>query len=172
MYEILRLQATNIHNPQEYRDYRIDVKKRLNAPFQEVRYYKLFTADMSVHINLQCSVDAIDVIMKPLWFVLPEWPHLCQSEAGVEFRGAGGYDRQSVSGTKTGVSRARVQWNNKRVQKGHRQISKVIIMWQSTNVFFRINWTVAAARRAPALYCSVLHLVNHLASKCTKYSMY
>lgn len=34
MYEILRLRATNVLNPEEYRAYRIDVKKRLNIPFK------------------------------------------------------------------------------------------------------------------------------------------
>ena len=34
MYEILRLQATNVADAEEYRAYRIDVKKRLNIPFK------------------------------------------------------------------------------------------------------------------------------------------
>lgn len=34
MYEILRLQATNVADEEEYRAYRIDVKKRLNIPFK------------------------------------------------------------------------------------------------------------------------------------------
>lgn len=34
VYEILRLQATNVANADEYRAYRIDVKKRLNIPFK------------------------------------------------------------------------------------------------------------------------------------------
>ena len=34
VYEILRLRATNLTNPEEYRAYRIDVKKRLNIPFK------------------------------------------------------------------------------------------------------------------------------------------
>ncbi|KAL6265399.1 hypothetical protein P5V15_002196 [Pogonomyrmex californicus] len=34
VYEILRLQATNVANVDEYRAYRIDVKKRLNIPFK------------------------------------------------------------------------------------------------------------------------------------------
>ncbi|XP_014245051.1 histone acetyltransferase type B catalytic subunit-like [Cimex lectularius] len=34
IYEILRLNITNIHNEAEYKEYRLDVKKRLYAPFQ------------------------------------------------------------------------------------------------------------------------------------------
>lgn len=34
MYEILRLQATNVANPEEHQAYRVDVKKRLNIPFK------------------------------------------------------------------------------------------------------------------------------------------
>ncbi|KAG5320608.1 HAT1 acetyltransferase, partial [Acromyrmex charruanus] len=34
VYEILRLQATNVADAEEYRAYRIDVKKRLNIPFK------------------------------------------------------------------------------------------------------------------------------------------
>ncbi|XP_055936141.1 histone acetyltransferase type B catalytic subunit-like [Argiope bruennichi] len=34
VYEILRLKNTNIENPDEYRAYRLDVKNRLNIPFQ------------------------------------------------------------------------------------------------------------------------------------------
>ncbi|XP_012224331.1 histone acetyltransferase type B catalytic subunit [Linepithema humile] len=34
VYEILRLRATNVANPEEYQAYRIDVKKRLNIPFK------------------------------------------------------------------------------------------------------------------------------------------
>lgn len=34
MYEILRLRITDTSNEQEYRDYRLDVKKRLNIPYK------------------------------------------------------------------------------------------------------------------------------------------
>lgn len=34
VYEILRLQITDQSNEQEYRDYRLDVKKRLNSPYK------------------------------------------------------------------------------------------------------------------------------------------
>ncbi|XP_054712533.1 histone acetyltransferase type B catalytic subunit-like [Uloborus diversus] len=34
VYEILRLKCTDMTNPQDYRIYRLDVKNRLNAPFQ------------------------------------------------------------------------------------------------------------------------------------------
>ena len=34
IYEILRLRVTNLSNGTEYRNYRIDVKRRLNIPFQ------------------------------------------------------------------------------------------------------------------------------------------
>lgn len=35
VYEILRFQATNIANSEEYRGYRLDVKRRLNIPYQK-----------------------------------------------------------------------------------------------------------------------------------------
>ncbi|XP_052065182.1 histone acetyltransferase type B catalytic subunit-like [Mytilus californianus] len=35
IYEILRLKATNVNDKEQYRSYRLDVKKRLNAPFQK-----------------------------------------------------------------------------------------------------------------------------------------
>ncbi|XP_012276079.1 histone acetyltransferase type B catalytic subunit [Orussus abietinus] len=34
VYEILRLRATDLSNEQEYREYRLDVKKRLNIPYK------------------------------------------------------------------------------------------------------------------------------------------
>jgi hypothetical protein len=34
VYEILRLQMTDIHNSEQYRLYRLDVKNRLNVPYQ------------------------------------------------------------------------------------------------------------------------------------------
>lgn len=34
IYEILRLRMTDLSNEQEYRDYRLDVKKRLNSPYK------------------------------------------------------------------------------------------------------------------------------------------
>jgi histone acetyltransferase 1 len=33
IYEILRLRATNVNNPEEFTKYRLDIKRRLNAPF-------------------------------------------------------------------------------------------------------------------------------------------
>lgn len=35
IYEILRLRATNLSDGDEYKAYRLDVKNRLNAPFQK-----------------------------------------------------------------------------------------------------------------------------------------
>ena len=35
IYEILRLKATNVNDKEQYRNYRLDIKKRLNAPFQK-----------------------------------------------------------------------------------------------------------------------------------------
>jgi len=35
IYEIIRLHYTSLSNPQEYKDYRLDVKKRLNVPYQK-----------------------------------------------------------------------------------------------------------------------------------------
>ena len=34
VYEILRLRATNISNETDYRNYRLDVKRRLNIPYK------------------------------------------------------------------------------------------------------------------------------------------
>jgi len=34
IYEILRLQVTNINNEAEFKEYRLDVKQRLNIPYQ------------------------------------------------------------------------------------------------------------------------------------------
>ena len=35
IYEILRLRATDISNAEEYKQYRLEVKRRLNRPFQK-----------------------------------------------------------------------------------------------------------------------------------------
>jgi len=35
IYEILRFRATNLADPAEYRTYRLDVKRRLNIPYQK-----------------------------------------------------------------------------------------------------------------------------------------
>merc|ERR1719400_1102776 len=35
VYEIIRLLHTSLSNPQEYKDYKLDVKKRLNVPCQK-----------------------------------------------------------------------------------------------------------------------------------------
>ncbi|CAB3994229.1 histone acetyltransferase type B catalytic subunit-like [Paramuricea clavata] len=35
VYEILRLEATNLNDAEEHRQYRLEIKKRLNAPFQK-----------------------------------------------------------------------------------------------------------------------------------------
>ncbi|KAK8770485.1 hypothetical protein V5799_013050, partial [Amblyomma americanum] len=35
VYEILRLRATNTANASQYRKYRLEVKNRLNAPYQQ-----------------------------------------------------------------------------------------------------------------------------------------
>ncbi|XP_014218476.1 histone acetyltransferase type B catalytic subunit [Copidosoma floridanum] len=35
VYEILRLKATNLHNSDEYRSYRLDIKNRLNIPYKK-----------------------------------------------------------------------------------------------------------------------------------------
>jgi hypothetical protein len=34
VYEILRLRVTDVHNSEQYRRYRLDVKNRLNVPYQ------------------------------------------------------------------------------------------------------------------------------------------
>ena len=35
IYELLRLRATDISNAEEYKKYRLEVKRRLNIPFQK-----------------------------------------------------------------------------------------------------------------------------------------
>lgn len=35
VYEILRLKATNVNDKEQYKNYRLEIKKRLNAPFQK-----------------------------------------------------------------------------------------------------------------------------------------
>jgi len=35
VYEIIRLHYTSLKDKQEYKDYRVDVKRRLNAPYQK-----------------------------------------------------------------------------------------------------------------------------------------
>ena len=44
VYEILRLRITDSSNPDELREYRLDVKKRLNIPFQVHYIWFLFLA--------------------------------------------------------------------------------------------------------------------------------
>lgn len=58
VYEILRLQATNVANADEYRAYRIDVKQRLNIPFKRKQNEELKieralknSADKSTYTN-------------------------------------------------------------------------------------------------------------------------
>lgn len=51
MYEILRLAATNLSNEEEYRQYRLTVKNRLNIP------YKREQRDME---KLQNALKAMD----------------------------------------------------------------------------------------------------------------
>ncbi|XP_076233628.1 histone acetyltransferase 1 isoform X2 [Calliopsis andreniformis] len=51
VYEILRLRATDLTNEQEYREYRLDVKKRLNIP------YKREQNDLR---KLECALKNVD----------------------------------------------------------------------------------------------------------------
>ncbi|XP_003701894.1 histone acetyltransferase 1 isoform X2 [Megachile rotundata] len=51
VYEILRLRATDLTNEQEYRDYRLDVKKRLNIPYRREQN------DLK---KLECALKTID----------------------------------------------------------------------------------------------------------------
>lgn len=37
VYEILRFHATNVADAEEYRAYRLDVKRRLNIPYQVIQ---------------------------------------------------------------------------------------------------------------------------------------
>ncbi|XP_029043896.2 histone acetyltransferase type B catalytic subunit [Osmia bicornis bicornis] len=51
VYEILRLRATDLTNEQEYRDYRLDVKKRLNIPYRR---------EQNDFKKLECALKNID----------------------------------------------------------------------------------------------------------------
>ncbi|XP_021938160.1 histone acetyltransferase type B catalytic subunit isoform X2 [Zootermopsis nevadensis] len=56
VYEILRLQMTDIHNSEQYRRYRLDVKNRLNVPYQkeqqELKRYKERLKDATLQAAL------------------------------------------------------------------------------------------------------------------------
>lgn len=44
VYEILRLQVTNVHDDLEFKEYRLNVKQRLNIPYKvctKVRHYMI-----------------------------------------------------------------------------------------------------------------------------------
>lgn len=51
MYEILRLRTTDLTNEQEYREYRLDVKRRLNIPYRREQN------DLK---KLECALKNID----------------------------------------------------------------------------------------------------------------
>lgn len=51
VYEILRLRATDLSNEQEYREYRLDIKRRLNIP------YKREQNDLK---KLECALKNVD----------------------------------------------------------------------------------------------------------------
>lgn len=52
VYEILRLRVTDVHNSEQYRRYRLDVKNRLNVPYQkeqlELKKYKELCKDRDI----------------------------------------------------------------------------------------------------------------------------
>lgn len=47
VYEILRLRATNTSDKTAYLEYRLDVKNRLNAPFQVNNYHRTTFTDIN-----------------------------------------------------------------------------------------------------------------------------
>lgn len=51
VYEILRLRVTDLANEQEYRKYRLDVKRRLNIPYRR---------EQNDLIKLECALKNID----------------------------------------------------------------------------------------------------------------
>lgn len=51
VYEILRLRTTDLTNEQEYREYRLDVKRRLNIPYRREQN------DLK---KLECALKNID----------------------------------------------------------------------------------------------------------------
>merc|ERR1719378_658315 len=60
VYEILRLQATNLAEPSEYRDYRLDVKQRLNIPYQkEARDIKKLQGNLSADELQEAMKDTL-----------------------------------------------------------------------------------------------------------------
>jgi histone acetyltransferase 1 len=57
-YEILRLKVTNQNNPSEYRDYRLDVKKRLFIPFiRNLKFARNGGSAMNPDEDKTCSSD-------------------------------------------------------------------------------------------------------------------
>ena len=64
MYEILRLRATDPANPEEYKAYRLDVKKRLNRAFQKekkamARQRERLTEEVFVHCCVTQNVFVV-----------------------------------------------------------------------------------------------------------------
>lgn len=53
VYEILRLQMTDIHNSEQYRRYRLDVKNRLNVPYQVREHGQYF--ELPDSFGLSCG---------------------------------------------------------------------------------------------------------------------
>ena len=50
IYEILRLRATDISNAEEYKQYRLEVKRRLNRPFQKEKK-SMVSGSHTLHIH-------------------------------------------------------------------------------------------------------------------------
>lgn len=67
-YEILRLKNTNLHNDEEYKSFRIDVKQRLNAPFerQRIDQNKLLKSGLITAAELKATLLPKDVRIEQL----------------------------------------------------------------------------------------------------------
>lgn len=64
VYEILRLRATDLSNEQEYREYRLNVKKRLNIPYKreqnDLKKLECALKNIDKRVNLQISLPSTE----------------------------------------------------------------------------------------------------------------
>ena len=81
VYEILRLRVTDLSNPEEYKSYRLEVKKRLNIPFQvliETSWEKIKPSCwFLISVGHQANWLAVKTILAS-WFA--QWKNFCSKE--------------------------------------------------------------------------------------------
>ena len=101
VYEILRLRVTDLSNPEEYKSYRLEVKKRLNIPFQVLlngnSHLIHYSHDMKLsHFLLLFPKSPKSWRKLPinLWQV-PSYSHLCRARKKVPFGRSGQVDSPS-----------------------------------------------------------------------------